>query len=210
MEGTEIGWSLPMFFIPFKQIWVSRILREIWYLSTSTMTWHSYKSPRLARHTTIKIKYKLKQKKRDFGYVNMKQGKGDPKLHSKGQSKGGVIEDNPPNLQGQENTEKLEKYMGMWFESHKSSTHNTSECRAKQSLVAEMKAYELDACSNFESEPHKGNDKGQEIIDVEPNATISTMKVQKEDSKDVEEENLFHSQMCVRGSSLQFIIDRES
>ena len=83
--------------------------------------------------------------------------------------------------------------MGKWCEFHKSSTPNTSECRAKQSLVAEMRAYESDACSNPKSEPDKGNEKGKNIIDVEPNATVITTKIWKEEPEDPEAENLFHS-----------------
>jgi hypothetical protein len=71
--------------------------------------------------------------------------------------------------------------MGKWCEFHTSSTHNTSECWAKQSLVAELKASELDACSDFELELDKGNDRGKYIIDADPNATVSTMNIQKEE-----------------------------
>ena len=60
--------------------------------------------------------------------------------------------------------------------------------------MAELRVSELDACFDFELEPDKGNDKGKQIIDVEPNATISTMKIQKEEPEDPEEDEcLFHS-----------------
>ena len=61
------------------------------------------------------------------------------------------------------------------------------------------------------SKPEKGNDRGKKIIDAEPNATIATTKIQKEEPKDSEgEECLFHSQMWVKGSPLQFIVDSGS
>ena len=98
--------------------------------------------------------------------------------------------DNPSKPQENKNTAKLNKDMGKWCEFHKSSTHNTSECRAKQSLVAEMRAFESDACFDSESEPEKG----KQIINAEPNATVSTAKIQKEELEDPEEEEcLFHS-----------------
>jgi hypothetical protein len=158
-----------------------------------------------------KIEQKFKQKKKDFGSANHKQGKGTTKPQNKGPSQGRVAQDNPPKPQAKKNTTKPKKDMGKWCEFHKSSTHNTSECWAKKSLEAELKASESDACSESESKPDKGNDRGKKIIDADPNDTIATTKIQKEEPEDPKEaERLFHSKMWVKGSPLQFIINSRS
>ena len=72
-----------------------------------------------------------------------------------------VNQENLPKPQVKSNTAKLKKEAGKWCEFHKSPTHNTSECRAKQSLVAEIKASESYVYSDTESEPEKGNDRGK-------------------------------------------------
>jgi len=79
----------------------------------------------------VKIEQKFKQKKRDFGSANPKQGKCGPKPQKKGPCQGGATQDNPPKPQGKNNTTEAKKDTGKRFEFHKSSTHNTSECRAK-------------------------------------------------------------------------------
>lgn len=67
------------------------------------------------------------------------------------------------------------------------------ESRAKKSLVAKLKASELDTCSDSESEPDKRNDKGKQIIDVDSSAIVATTKIQKNDLEDLKEgEHLFH------------------
>jgi len=153
----------------------------------------------MAYRYAIKIEQKFKQKKQEFGSANPK---------TKGQSQGSVTEDNSSKPQENNNNTKLKKDTREWRELHKSPTHSTSECQAKQLLVVELKASESDACSNLESQPDKMNDKGKQIIDVEPSATVGTTKVQKDEPKDLEEgEHLFHSQMWVKGSLLQFIVD---
>ena len=74
--------------------------------------------------------------------------------------------------------------------------------------MAELKVSESDACSDSESEPDKGYEKGKQIIDADPNATVATAKIQKNEPEDPEEEErLFHPQMWVKGSMLQFIVD---
>ena len=116
----------------------------------------------------VKIEQKFKQKKRDFGSENTKP---------KGQSQGGVTQDNPSKPQEKNNTMKMKKDTGKWCEFHKSPTHKASECQTKQSLVAKLKASELDACSDPELQPDKGNGKGKQIIFVEPSAIVATAKI---------------------------------
>ena len=74
----------------------------------------------------VNINQKFNQKKKEFGFVNPNQGKGAPKPQNKGQSQGGVAQDNPPKLQAKNNAVKPKKDTGKWCEFHKSSTHNTS------------------------------------------------------------------------------------
>jgi hypothetical protein len=70
-----------------------------------------------------------------------------------------------------------------------------------------MKAYESDA--GFDSEPEI--ERGRQIIDVEPSATVATTKLQPGEPDEPEErECLFHSKMWVKGTPLQFIIYRGS
>jgi hypothetical protein len=165
----------------------------------------------VAYQYAAKIEQKFKQKKQDFGSANQKQGKGIPKPQNKGPIQCGEAQDNLLNPQAKNNTMKPKKNTRKWCEFHKSSTHNTSECWAKQSLVAKLKASKLNACSEFESKPDKGNDRGNQIIDAEPNIIVATTKIQKEEPKDPEEvERLFHSKMWVKGSPLQFIVDSGS
>jgi len=62
-----------------------------------------------------------------------------------------------------------------------------------------------------ESEPKKGNGKGKQIIDAEPSANVATAKIPKDEPEDPNEgECIFHSQMWVKGSLVQFIVDSGS
>jgi hypothetical protein len=112
--------------------------------------WSSWTSPHLVRHTGMlsRLSRNLNRRRRYFGSTNQNQGKGAPKPQNKGQIQGGEAQDKLLKPQAKNNTTKPKKDMGKWCEFHKSSTHNTTECWAKQSLVAEMRAYESDACSH--------------------------------------------------------------
>ena len=70
--------------------------------------------------------------------------------------------DNASKPQMKKGNGKAKKDTGKCCELDKSPWHNTEECWAKQSLVAEMKSSELNPDSNSETEP----DKGKRIIDV--------------------------------------------
>jgi hypothetical protein len=86
--------------------------------------------------------------------------------------------------------EKSKKDTEKWCEFQRSPWHNTDECRSKQSLLAEIKEKELDpnSYSNLE------HDKGKQIIDVEPCATIETTNTHLDESEDIEEVgHLLHS-----------------
>jgi len=77
--------------------------------------------------------------------------------------------------------------------------------------VAKLKAFESDARSNSESEPNKGANKWKQIIDVEPSLTMATTKIQMIEPEHPEDgEHLFHSEMWVKGSPLQFVFDSRS
>jgi len=67
-----------------------------------------------------------------------------------------------------------------------------------------VKASELDA--GYDSEPEL--ERGRWIIDMEPIATVATIKLHPCEPDELEEgEHLFHSHMWVKGTPLKFIID---
>jgi hypothetical protein len=73
--------------------------------------------------------------------------------------------------------------------------------------VAKVKASESDADYDSELELERG----RQIIDVEPSATVSTTKLHLGEPDELEEgECLFHSQMWVKGTPLHFIVDSSS
>ena len=122
----------------------------------------------------VKIEQKFKQRNRcDFGSVNtsqQKEGKGNPNMQTKGPRKDNQPPENSCKSHIKKSNGKTKKDTSKWCDLHKIPWHNTDECRAKQSLVAEMKSSGLDSDSDSEIEP----DKGKKIIDAEPNATVAT------------------------------------
>jgi hypothetical protein len=98
----------------------------------------------------------------------------------------------------------MNKDMGKWCEYHKSPWHNTKECRSKKSIMDELKDYESEVNSNSDS----NLEGGKWIIDVEPSATVTTIKFWPSELEEPEEgERLFHSQMWVKGALIHFIVD---
>jgi hypothetical protein len=62
-----------------------------------------------------------------------------------------------------------------------------------------------------DSESESNLEGGKRIIDVEPNATIATTKVQPSKPEEPKEgERLFHSWMWVKGAPFHFIVDSGS
>jgi hypothetical protein len=125
----------------------------------------------------IKIEQNIKQKTWKFGPVNsshQKKVKGSPNPQKKGQNKYGNHQDNQSRPQEKKETGKRKKDNMKWFDLHKIPWHNTVDYRSKQSLVDEVKAFESDVGSKYESEPERG----RWIIDMEPSATVATTKVQ--------------------------------
>jgi hypothetical protein len=77
----------------------------------------------------------------------------------------------------------------------------------KEVVVAEVKASKSDVGSDSDTEPERG----RQIIDAEPNATISTTKIHPGGPYKLEEgKHIFHSHMWVKGTLVHFIIDSGS
>jgi hypothetical protein len=68
--------------------------------------------------------------------------------------------------------------------------------------VVELKEKEL----NIDLDPDLENNKRRQIIDAKPTAIVAIATIQPEEDPD-EGEQLFHSQMWVKGTPLHFIVD---
>jgi hypothetical protein len=71
--------------------------------------------------------------------------------------------------------------------------------------MVDLKDKELNPNLDFDLE----NNKRRHIIDLEPTVTIATAKIQLEEDPE-EGEQVFHSNMWVKGTPLHFIVDRGS
>jgi hypothetical protein len=105
-------------------------------------------------------------------------------------------------MQEKKGNEKYKKETGKWCEFHNSPRHNTDECRSIQSLVAKLKDKE----PNPDLDPDSEDNKRRHIIDAGPTATVTIAAIQPEEDPE-EWEQLFHSQMWVKGTPLHFIVD---
>jgi hypothetical protein len=68
----------------------------------------------------------------------------------------------------------MKKDIEKWYDFHKSPWNNTIDFFSKNSLVVEMKAYESDLGSDSEFKLENW----RRIINIEPNARVSTTKIQ--------------------------------
>ena len=136
-----------------------------------------------------------------------KEGKGSPNMHTKGPIKYNQPLVNLSKSKTKKGKAKTKKDTGKWYDFHKIPWHNIDECCINQSLVVDLKASELDLY--FDSNSNIGE--GKNIIDVEPSATISTTQIHVEDLEESKEgERLFHLQIWVKGTLLNFIVDNGS
>jgi hypothetical protein len=120
----------------------------------------------------VKIKKKFKKKRQKCISANSSQLKyeiGVPNPHSKGQRKDIHSWDNQSMMQHKNGNEKM-KDTGKWCEYQKIPWKNTEECRSKQSLMVELKAFESEVDSDSESNPIGG----KRIIYVESSAKGNT------------------------------------
>jgi hypothetical protein len=146
----------------------------------------------LAYQYAIKMEQNLKQKTLKFGLGNpllKNPRKGGPNLQNKGQRKDKQPHDNQSSLEEKKDTRKTKKNTGKWCDFHKSPSHKTVDCHSKQSLVVDMKAYELDVVSDSESELERG----KQIIEAEPSAIVATTNIHPSEPYEPEEgEHIFH------------------
>jgi hypothetical protein len=136
--------------------------------------------------------------------LTTKAKKGWPQPIEQRTKKYGQYQDNQSKPQVKKDTRKTKKDTRKWCDFHKSPWHNIADCRSKQLLVAEVKASKSDVSLDYDLELERG----RQIIDVEPSATVATTKLQASEPDEPEEgERLFHSQMWVKGTPLHFIVD---
>jgi hypothetical protein len=134
-----------------------------------------------------------------------KKFKQQSKWEKHGQSKEGQPQESHSQMQENKGNEKSKKDTLKWCEFHNNPCHKIDECRSIQSLVVELKDKE----SNPDLDPKSENIKRIQIIDAEPTATVTTATIQPEEDPE-KGEQLFHSQMWVKGTPFHFFVDSGS
>jgi hypothetical protein len=150
----------------------------------------------------VKIEKKLRHhNKWEFGYANLQQPK-----HGKDEANQQPL-DNQSKTQKKKGKGKMKNGTRKWYDFHKIPWHNNDECRSKQSLVVGVKDKDL----NLDSEYDPENIQNIQIIDADATATVATPTSHPKEPVDPEEGGcLFHLEMWVKGTPLNFIVDSGS
>jgi hypothetical protein len=141
----------------------------------------------------VKIEKKLKKRHGNLGLGtphNKSQERVAPNHRTKDKENMDSIRTTSPSRKQRRTSERQRKIPGSGATSIRALGITLPTSTQRSHLVAKVKASESDAGSDSEPEPERG----RQIIDVEPSATVATTKLQPSEPEEPEEgERLFHS-----------------